>query len=254
MRESRGFSGTKQKRAGVSVTYVRNYGRWFRRLFLFVLLVACVVAWRYGYGLLNTRITRVKIEGQYASVRKSLVENTILPFIQQGFLRVDMNALQAALLEMPMIAKTALWREWPHTLVVYLKARSPVVSWNTNRYISRGGVVFPQDMVVGAQHLPALHGPEGYSNEVFARYRVANDLLEKIGLAVRAMWVTSRASVIVETNNGIRLNIGQRDLTDTLKRLVSVYPQVVGQHSAEVEYIDLRYPHGMAIKWKTTSS
>jgi cell division septal protein FtsQ len=31
---------------------------------------------------------------------------------------------------------------------------------------------------------------------------------------------------------------------------VKVYPKIVGMHESDVEYIDLRYSNGIAVKWK----
>jgi cell division septal protein FtsQ len=36
-----------------------------------------------------------------------------------------------------------------------------------------------------------------------------------------------------------------------LSHFVKVYPKIIGERAAQVEYIDLRYQDGLAIRWKT---
>jgi cell division protein FtsQ len=51
-------------------------------------------------------------------------------------------------------------------------------------------------------------------------------------------------------DNGIFLEAGYKDVLSRLGQLVKVFPKMIGPRIGDVEYIDLRYPNGVAVKWK----
>jgi cell division protein FtsQ len=52
-------------------------------------------------------------------------------------------------------------------------------------------------------------------------------------------------------NNGITMQMGHKDILTRLGHFVKVYPKIVGARAIDVDYIDLRYPNGLAVRWKT---
>ena len=53
-------------------------------------------------------------------------------------------------------------------------------------------------------------------------------------------------------DNGIVLQIGHKEILTRLYHFVKVYPKMIGMHAKDVEYVDLRYPNGVAVQWKKT--
>ena len=83
-----------------------------------------------------------------------------------------------------------------------------------------------------------------YFNEI-------NRLLAPMHAKISYLEMTPYLSWKLTLNNGITLRIGHKDILTRLIHFVKVYPKIVGDKSADVDYVDLRYPNGVAVRWKT---
>ena len=61
--------------------------------------------------------------------------------------------------------------------------------------------------------------------------------------------MTSDLSWNMMFNNGIKMHVGYKDVLTRISHFVKVYPKIVGERANDVEYIDLRYSNGMAVRW-----
>ncbi len=81
------------------------------------------------------------------------------------------------------------------------------------------------------------------------RYQQMNRILETLGLKVVSIDVNSNESWCIILDNGIKLQLGQEHILTRLQHFVNVYNKVVKSRKILPQEVDLRYGHGMAVKW-----
>ena len=100
--------------------------------------------------------------------------------------------------------------------------------------------------------LPVLAGPAGSEAEVVRRYIAFRDAFAPLGLAPTQVLLTSRLAWQMRLSNGMALQLGRdtdKDrVEDRVARFVSVYPQTLGRSRQRIDYVDLRYPNGFAVR------
>lgn len=52
-------------------------------------------------------------------------------------------------------------------------------------------------------------------------------------------------------DNGIKLRVGHKDVLTRLADFVKVYTKIIRDREHDVDYVDLRYGNGLAVRWKT---
>ena len=114
--------------------------------------------------------------------------------------------------------------------------------------LQRGRVYLPADEL--AAGLPSLHGPDDHLAEVVSFYADARKAFAGAHQQVVAVSLTERGSWSLETADGARIVLGDREQAGRrLRRFLDVYPQVVAGHATGIAYADLRYTNGFAVRW-----
>jgi cell division protein FtsQ len=78
-------------------------------------------------------------------------------------------------------------------------------------------------------------------------------LLQTAGLKLKRLRVDARQSWRIETEEGLLLDLGRRDVMPRLSRFVQLYPFMKGQVEATPERVDLRYTNGFSVYWQANS-
>jgi cell division protein FtsQ len=97
-----------------------------------------------------------------------------------------------------------------------------------------------------------LQGINAERNLVLNNYRHMSELIAGLGLSVRSLALSERQAWDLTLSNGIQVVLGKDNVYQRLQRFINVYPQVIGVRSSEVNYVDMRYPNGMAVSFKQT--
>jgi len=140
-------------------------------------------------------------------------------------------------------------REWPNRLRIQLKEQQPVATWDDNTFLNAKGDLFVAEKDKATRNLPALSGPQGEQNNAWQTYTALNTLLLPLHLSIVRLQLTEQQAWSLVLNNGLRLVLGQQDLQERLQRFIKAYPSLA-QNKVAIEYIDLRYNHGLAVKYK----
>lgn len=228
----------------------RRWWLWLLLLFIIAILIFNLV-W-----LMNPRlflaINAVQITGNYTHVDRPALQQVITPYAESNLAFVDATGLENALTKMAWVATAKVTRVWPNTLKIQLTEHSPVARWNNNQLLAETGQAFDpgQSAVNNANDLPLLEGPSQQAKWVWQTYRDLTSIVAPLGLKINNLVVNSRNSWRLTLNNGMTVILGQNQLTERLQRFVDVYGKVIGSRGSDVNYIDLRYVSGMAIKWK----
>lgn len=225
--------------------------RWLRKLLLGFLLVGLLIGgWFKLTNPATLPVHQVKIEGNFSHIDRSALRETILPFIDKGFLGVDVVSLQDRLQQLPWVYSATIKRIWPDTVVITLVEQRPIARFNANALLNQYGELFSVDATQMSTALPLFTGPVGQQILMWQTYQKLTTLLAPIDLKITILGLDARQSWRLQLSNGIVLFLGKINPEQRLQRFVATYPQIVGSKAAQINYVDLRYPHGMAVGLK----
>ncbi|NIP73401.1 MAG: FtsQ-type POTRA domain-containing protein [Gammaproteobacteria bacterium] len=190
----------------------------------------------------------VQVEGSFRHLRSQELQQAVAAHAGGGFFTVDIEAIREAVLQRPWVDTVSVRRIWPDILRIRVTEHRPLARWGDDGLVSVDGVWFrpPRDEL--ARHLPELHGPDGFQRQLVRRYREINGMLRVLGRHVTGLAVNERRAWRMVLDNGVEVRLGRRELESRLRRLVSVYPQVLARRAEGIAAVDLRYTNGFAVR------
>ncbi|EAR55630.1 hypothetical cell division protein FtsQ [Photobacterium sp. SKA34] len=197
-------------------------------------------------------LSQLVIQGHLHYLTKDNVRQTILTIDHLGtFMTQDVNTIQAHVEALPWVAHTAVRKQWPDTIKVFIVENQPVAQWDHKYLVNKDGQVFkaPAEQVADL-NLTNLSGPEASSEEVLAALREMRPLLKNSGLSIASLSLNERRAWRILLANGITLDLGREARMERFKRFIEIYPELV-KLNKPIEYVDLRYDTGAAVGWKT---
>lgn len=226
-----------------------NFWRYGR--FILGLIFTCTLAFS-GYKLAPEvlPLRTVNITGTFPHVDPNVLRETLQPFMQQGFLTVHTTALRTRLQQFPWIYAVDIKREWPDTLNIKLIEQQPIARFNDQALINAQGDLFTVDPATIPTTLPIFLGAPGQQTLLLQTYQKMTSIVTPLKLKITILNVDARQAWRLQLDNGIVLLLGKDDPLERLQRFVAAYPQLVNSQTPPISYIDLRYPHGMAVSFK----
>lgn len=216
-----------------------------------LLVSALVLGWLKLTNPETFPIYDVKIDGHYARVDHNALRQTILPFIQKGFVMIDTAGLQDRLLQLSWVETAKVRRIWPDKIVITLTEQHPIARFSKNILLNAEGGLFnvkPSTIPAG---LPLFIGPPDQQKLMIQAYQTMGAALAPLNRKITILASDTQQFWRLQLDNGIVLLIGKIDPLARLQRFIAVYPQVIGNKAAIIDYIDLRYNHGMAVHFKS---
>ncbi len=226
--------------------------RWILKLSL-AILVLCALVWGW-LKIINPQtfpIHSVRIEGNYSHVNQALMRATIVPFLQRGFLGINTADLQDKLSQMPWVYQVTVQRAWPDSIIINLTEQQAIARFNNQSLLNSQGELFSVDQGTLPTDLPLFIGNPGQQELLLQTYHQMLSILTPLGLKINILALDDRQSWRMQLSNGVVLFVGNNDPLLRLQRFVVAYPQVIGTKSAMVKYVDLRYAHGIAVKFNS---
>jgi cell division protein FtsQ len=224
--------------------------RWGRKVLVIIAIIASLYCgWLKISNPDTFPIRSVKIIGATTHVNHQILRNTITAYLTRGMLWLPVQDLENALNQLPWIENATLSRKWPDEIFIRITEQTPVAHWNNTQLLNSEGSVFTPDTSTAMPYLPSLYGPNNLQNTVWKGYQSINSILNTAGLKITAAAMTPRQVWEVYLQDGTHLILGREDALNRLKQFVSVYPKITPQAN-NIQYVDLRYSDGFAIKWK----
>lgn len=166
-----------------------------------------------------------------------------------NFLAIDLDSVRHALERVPWVRRVEVRRVWPDRLEVALEEHVALARWGETELINTHGERFT---ATTTEPLPVFAGPAGAEADIAHRYRRFAELLAPLAEAPQRVTLTSRHAWQVRLQSGLHLELGRdypaEPAERRLARFVASFPQTLARLQRRHEYVDLRYPHGFALR------
>jgi len=204
--------------------------------------------------LFNRPIRTVRIESVVRRISESDIRSVLARHIDDGFFRIDVRQVKQELEANPWVDQASIRRVWPDTLSVSVTEQQPIARWGNSELINPYAERFVPPDIEGVELLPVLRGPVDGEETMMRQYQQFSQMLQNSGLRIRELSLSDRGSWSMETDNGIRLEIGREKLTERMQRFVVLYDRALHGKADEISVIDLRYRNGLAVRSRETGT
>ncbi|MCR8923685.1 cell division protein FtsQ/DivIB [Dasania sp. GY-MA-18] len=219
-------------------------------VFVVLLLLSLGGLYQGGVHVLNQPIDKVAVAGELRYVNKEAVIAEVSPFLQQGFVRIDMAAIRKQLQQLPWVYEVRVRRQWPNEVAITIVEQQAIAQWGQRGFLNHRGELFKPKPMVKVPGLPLLAGPDESSKTVMANYRAVGELLRSQGLELSSFQLSARGSWLAILKEGVSLSIGRDQLMEKMQRFVYVYQKTLAGNLAAIKSIDMRYSNGLAVSWR----
>ena len=221
---------------------IRNF---FSYLIFLVLILWIAISFRHNSVF---PIKKIKVYGTFEHLESHAIKNIINQYIDTGFFGLNAMALTAKLMQETWLHNVSVQRVWPDQLLVFLEEEQPVLIWNNMVLYNGEGKAFMPDSKTFPQNLPKFTAQGLDAKTVFFSYQNINKTLEKLGRAVKEVFVDQNNSWHLTLDNGLMIVLGKKDIWKRLKIFVEAYPKIITKDGPRVPLkIDLRYRSGFAV-------
>lgn len=198
----------------------------------------------------NLPIQHVKVEGTVPHLNQARLQRVIDPYVKAGFVRLNVKALQQALWQDPWVSDVFVRRLWPDTVVVRLEEHQPLARWGAHQLLSTKGIVFSPPQAILPKDLPYFDAPMGTEKRVLKTYTRMKNILDPLPLKIQRLELTPRGAWTLALEDHMVIQLGRQEITHRLERFVKAYDKIIHSHHEDVKTVDLRYPNGIAVRWK----
>lgn len=190
-------------------------------------------------------LREVRIDGELKHVTREQVEDVVRREIGGGFFTVNLAVARSAFERLPWVRGANVRRQWPARLDVALEEHVPIARWGSAALVNTHGEVF---RAAYDGELPVFVGPEGAAREIAIQYRYFQRSLGTIGQAPVQVQVNPRRAWQVKLQSGLTLELGRENIEARLARFVALHERTIGRLGRRVDYVDLRYANGFAVR------
>ena len=208
-------------------------------------LLALIVAVAFVLRLPVFPLREIRLETTPAHVTRGEIEHHMKGVIRGNFFTLDLEAIRSSFMRMPWVRNVELRRRWPDGLDVTLEEHSPLARWAPAALVNTHGEVFEARY---AGPLPVFAGPEGAAKEMAIQYEFFRRGLSSIGQRPAELLVSARRAWRLKLESGITLELGREHIEARFNRFVATYERTQEMLDHEIQYVDLRYANGFAVR------
>ena len=214
-------------------------------LFAFSALLFFYLAFYLFVRLPIFPLREIAIAGSLGHVTREQVQLIVEQELRGNFFTLDLARTQSAFQKLPWVRTVAVRRQWPDRLDVLIEEHQPLARWNNRALVNTRGEIFA---AASSADLPVFNGDDSAVREISEHYVAFSKLLAPIGLKPRTINLSARHAWQIRLADQTLLELGRREVLPRLDKFVRVYPQTLGRLKFPVEYVDLRYPNGFAVR------
>jgi len=214
-----------------------------------LMIISSYVLWLKLMDPQTLPLRQVKLEASFSKVSKQALHEVVSANINGGFFSLDVDAVTAAVTELPWVDAASVQRVWPDTLHVTIIEQVAMARWRDQALVNERGELFFPTVESFSSDLIELHGPDNSVAQMAQHFSVFNRALEKSGYRMKRIALSQRRAWELELDSGVVVVLGRHDMESRLKRFVQFYPQLLARVES-VKRIDMRYTNGFAVQWR----
>ena len=208
------------------------------------LLLLCAVFF-YVIRLPAFPLREVRITNSLAHVTQEQIETIVRREFRGNFFTLDLSATRIVFEKLPWVRKAHVRRQWPDRLEVVLEEHVPLARWSSHALVNVYGEVF--EAAYDTQ-LPIFVGPAGTAKEITIQYEYFRRSLTAIGKVPAQVQVSPRRAWQIRLEDGPVIELGREQIEERLSKFIASYERTLGQLQRRIEYVDLRYANGFAVR------
>jgi cell division protein FtsQ len=214
------------------------------------LILTCLLLSFYTTSDVFLPFKKVEVHADFKQVSKDNFIAVSSQFVSKGILRASLGQLKQQFEQNKWIQSVEISRQWPSGLKIVLIEKKPIARWGEKELMDSNGERLTPNSLGDFESLPQLIGEDGQELLVLKEYQNISQIFDKIGQKVIEYEVTNRFSRQLKLSNGITINIGQQSAEQRLSRFIDVYFAMFHDKFDNISYIDLRYPKGLAVRFR----
>lgn len=185
----------------------------------------------------------------YASERD--VYDAIQEVGRLDYFFINLNEIARKVENIPWVKAVSVEKKWPDTLIIKIEERIPYVRFGQNEFLDREGNRFSLPPSEGLEDLFQVYGDQGTEKKVLGMYAILTPWFKERNMQLNAIRLDKRQSWHLYTINNIEIILGKDELNLRLKKLFSIYHNLISEYKRVIEVIDLRYQGGgFSARWK----
>ena len=202
-------------------------------------------------GVLPTpTISDVRIVGNLRWVSLEELEQAIAGQIRGGFFRVDVAAVRESALSVPWVRDVSVRRVWPGELHVTVVEDRPIARWAGGGLVTDRGTLLPVRRGAGQGGLPVFDGPREAIPVLRDGLYELSSIFDGIGGGIGRLKRSAAGNWTLEFTDGVSL-VFRDEQKRHVRRFAAVYLSTLIGRRRSIERIDLRYPNGFAVRWRS---
>ena len=218
-----------------------------KRTALLALIAGCVGALTWA---LDRPVHVVSMDGSFQRVSPGQIENAVAPYLDAGFMSVNLDAVQRAVEILPWVDHARVQRRWPRSLHVTVIEQTAAARWGEAGLLNTRGELFVRAAAHVPSELPRLSGPDGTQSQVAQRYLAAQGRMLEAGMRIAALRLDERGAWELDLDSGVTVRLGRRQVDERLERFIHTAAVVISRRVREIAYVDMRYSNGFAVGWR----
>lgn len=202
------------------------------------------------YTELNRPIEEIRIEGQLSDQERELLQVALDPHGDANILSVRLDDVVADVTALGWPQNVSVRRQWPDTLILRINKQGVIALWNDDRYLTNNGRVIDQADVPNT--LPSIAAEAVAPEAALAVLQQLDEVARLHGLRIAQLNHSVAQGWWLLQDDGVRINLGRghprSQLVDRYQRFLRVRAQLPVEQLATLEYADVRYANGVALK------
>lgn len=223
--------------------------RLYRWLYLCVLLCLLIASGMWIVHSSYFPVRQIKVAQPLKHVQTNQIEAISRRHLYGNIFIVDVNAAKTALAKLPWVDKVQVKRIWPDTVLLDINEREVIARWGTQQLVDSNGQLFEAQ---SQENLPLLVGSASSVRFMTVNLLIFENLLRPTRLHIRELHLSNRSAWEIVLDNGITLRLGRENVEKRLAHFVWAWPQILRKQASDIDYVDLRYPDGFALRRKNT--
>ena len=251
-----------------------------RSVFALAALLVLVSAGACAWIALDRQIRVVKVEGELAEAEAAQIRRQIGRVLDGRLLTIDVTRLRERVMALSWPGDVSVRKVWPDTIVVRVSRRNLVARWSDRQYLTPAGelVRTPNGPAGVPEFDCALSSPK----EAMEIYRYLQGMTSAAGLLIRRVSENEIGEWRLEISEPPRfvaaagdapepgqplpgpgsesarwdasgrlfVMLGADSLGERMRRFLLAWSRLLEQRAGSIDYVDLRYGKGIAVRWR----